>query len=326
VVSHFSEFHLSPDIAAETGIHIGDGGLMVRRGGPHGCYQYEVTGHALEDQLYLIGTVMPTISAAYGLQRPGFYINPEQTWISVRYQSKAVALFKHEILGLPSGRKRDLSIPEALRSDAQLMRHLARELLATDGLLGFYNAGKYRPYKYSRIQIKLKASLVIEQLASFLQADLGIHASRRSTISTHEGRSPSLQRILQVNRSEDIDTWRREIGFSNPSHISRMMVFEAQGECVPRTSIRDRLSFLCGYSKTLLASKPIDPIDLVAILDKMTRTFGFPRVTGEAVLTRIDEINRRLGANLNRNLPMLVNLEGPPAGYSHPLGGVLNPP
>src|SRR5439155_14906379 len=86
-----------PILAAETGIHIGDGGLSIKRGGPHGSYQYEVTGHALEDQLYLIGTVMPTISAAYNLQRPGFYINHERTWISLRYQNKAVALFKHEI-------------------------------------------------------------------------------------------------------------------------------------------------------------------------------------------------------------------------------------
>ena len=259
-----SEFHLSPNVAAETGIHIGDGGLSIKRGGPHGHYQYEVTGHALEDQLYLIGTVMPTISAAYDLHRPGFYINPEQTWISLRYQSKAVALFKHENLGLPNGRKRNLSIPEAIRNDAHLMRPLTRELLATDGVLGFYNAGRNNPHKYPRIQIKLKASLVIEQLATFLRADLGISASCRSTMSVHEGRSPSLQQMLQVNRSEDIETWRREIGFSNPSHISRMMVFEALGECVPRTSIVDRLSFLCGYSSSLVTSKQIVPSDLVS--------------------------------------------------------------
>ncbi|TMI14151.1 hypothetical protein E6H33_09010 [Candidatus Bathyarchaeota archaeon] len=69
------------------------------------------------------------------------------------------------------------------------MRPLARELLATDGVLGFYNAGGNNPHKYPRIQIKLKASLVIEQLATFLQADLSISASCRSTLSVHEGRS-----------------------------------------------------------------------------------------------------------------------------------------
>lgn len=201
-----STFQLSPDVAAETGVHIGDGGLSIKRGGPHGHYQYEVTGHALEDQLYLIGTVMPTISAAYNLQRPGFYINPEQTWISLRYQSKTVALFKHETLGLPNGRKRDLSNPALIRQDPSLMRPLARELLATDGVLGFYNAGECKPHKYPRIQIKLKACPVIEQLASFLRVELGIGAKCRYNLGIHKGWGTSLQQIIQINRSEDIDT------------------------------------------------------------------------------------------------------------------------
>jgi hypothetical protein len=302
----FSNFPLSPDVAADTGIHIGDGGLLVKRGGPHGSYQYEVTGHALEDQLYLIGTVMPTISAAYGLQVPGFYINPEQTWISLRYQSKAVALFKQEILGLPSGRKRDLTIPEVFCNDAKLMRPLAREFLATDGLLGFYSAGRNQAHKYPRIQIKLRTCPAIGQLANFLRENLGIHANCRSTLGIHQGWKTSFQQILQINSSEDIETWRREIGFSNPSHISRMMVFEALGECLPRSSVVDRLSFLCGYSETLRTSQPIAPSDMVFLIGRMTARFGFPRVTGDAVLKKIGEVNANLGKNLNRRLPMLV--------------------
>ena len=187
------------------------------------------------------------------------------------------------------------------------MPPLARELLATEGVLGFYNSGGNNLHKYPRIQMKLKASLVIEQLATFLRADLGISASCRSTLSVHEGRSPSIQQILQVNRSEDIETWRREIGFSNPSHISRMMVFEALCECVPRTSIVDRLSFLCGHSPRLATSKTIAPSDLISMVDTMIARFGFPRVRGEAILQEISEINKRLESNLNRKLPMLVN-------------------
>jgi len=95
-------FLMSPDLAAETGTHIGDGSLYVRRGGQHGSYRYDVTGHALEDQLYLFGTVIPAVFSAYGLDRPGFYINKALTWVSVRYQSKPVALFKHETLGFPT--------------------------------------------------------------------------------------------------------------------------------------------------------------------------------------------------------------------------------
>jgi hypothetical protein len=301
-----SRFHLSPNLAAETGIHIGDGGLSIKRGGPHGHYQYEVTGHALEDQLYLIGIVMPTISAAYDLQRPGFYINPEQTWISLRYQSKAVALFKHETLGLPNGRKRNLSIPEALRSDPILMRHLGRELLATDGCLGFYIACRNGTHKYPRIQFRMSAGQVIEQFSNFLRNELGISFLRRTELVAHEGWGISHQHILQISRSEDVDTWRREIGFSNPSHMSPIMIFESLGECVPRTSIVDRLSFLSGRASTLGPSGPITPNDLLSVIDKMRKSFGFPHVRGEAILQKMGEINEHLLLTLGRGLPLLV--------------------
>ncbi len=301
-----ASFPLTPDVAADTGVHIGDGGLFIKRGGPHGSYQYEVTGHALEDQLCLIGTVMPTIFAAYGLNRPGFYINPDLTWISVRYQSKAVALFKHETLGLPNGKKRNLSIPLVLRNDGRLMRHLARELLATDGVLGFYNAA-HGPHKYPRIQIKLKACPVIEQMATFLRHELGIHVSCHSHFPIHEGWDTSLQQILQINRSEDIDTWRREIGFSNPSHISRMMVFDLLGECIPRTSIRARLSFLCGRSPSLDPFEPISVTDLISLVDQMRKGFEFPRLEGREILKEVRKISERLESTLGRGLPPIVH-------------------
>jgi hypothetical protein len=98
---------------------------------------------------------------------------------------------------------------------------------------------------------------------------------------------------------------------------SRMMVFEALGECMPRSSIVDRLSFLCEYSKSLVVSKPIALCDVVAITNRITRSLGFPRITGETIISTIGEINKTLRSNLNRRLPTLVNLEGPPAGYSH---------
>src|SRR5438128_5838277 len=306
-MSAFSKFLLSPDVAAETGIHIGDGGLSIKRVGPHGSYQYEVTGHALEDQLYLIGTVMPTISAAYDLQRPGYYINPEQTWISLRYQSKAVALFKHETLGLPNGRKRNLSIPEPMCNDPRLMRHLGRELLSTDGVLGFYSASRNGAHKYPRIQLKMAAGHVIEQFSNFLRYELGISFLRRTELVAHRGWGISHQHILQISRSEDVDTWRREIGFSNPSHMSRIMIFESTGECIPRTSIVDRLSFLCGRASRLGDSGSITTDDLISVVLKMRKSFGFPRIRGEAILQKMGEINEHLRSTLGRGLPVLVD-------------------
>jgi len=301
-----SLFSLTPAVAADTGIHVGDGYLRIKRGGSHGSNQYQVTVHALEDQLYLIGTVMPTIKAAYGLDRPGLYVNPRQTWISASYQSKDVALFKHEILGLPNGRKNNISIPEPIMSDANLMKQFARELLSTDGLLGFYSAASNAIHKYPRIQIKLRAGPLIGEVASFLREELGMSVSQRSELVAHEGWGISNQEILQISNSQDIETWREEIGFSNPSHISRFMVFENIGECKPRTCVVDRLSFLSGQSTELVPSDPIAPDDLVSVVNRMRKNFGFPLLDGNEILRWITTINAHLATKRSRNLPMLV--------------------
>ena len=75
---------------------------------------------------------------------------------------------------------------------------------------------------------------------------------------------------------------------------------------MPRTSIVDRLSFLCGRSSRLTTSDTITPNDLVLIVAKMRKSFGFPRVTGEEILQKMDETNKRLESGLGRKLPALV--------------------
>jgi len=191
------------------------------------------------------------------------------------------------------------------------MRHLARELLATDGVLGFYNSA-HGPHKYPRIQIKMTAGRVIEQLVRFLRDELGVACRYRTETAILNGSGISRKHVLQISRSEDVDVWRREIGFSNPSHISRMMVYELLGECKPGSSIIDRLSLLCGRQSSPWPSVPIAPSDFLWIIDQMTNRFGFPIVKGNVILQRICEINKRLGLSvgqtLGRKLPSLVEL------------------
>lgn len=299
-------FPLTAEVAAETGIHLGDGSLFIRRGGPHGTYRYDITGNSTEDQLYLIGQAIPIVSSAYGLSQPGIYVDRGLSWISLRYHSKAVVLFKHENLGLPVGRKTNARIPPHISNDRRLMRHLARELLATDGVLGFYDTARSHVHKYARIQLKLSSPRVIKGLANFLRDELGLAVSCRTYAVTCDGWARHPRHILQLNRAEDIETWRREIGFSNPSHISRFMVFERLGECLPKTEIRDRLSFLSGCSSKLSSSGPMVTSALIDVIDSMRKRFGFPSLDGETIIKEIRMIDVTLRSRLNRGLPEIV--------------------
>lgn len=253
----------------------------------------------------MVGHVVPLIASAYDINNPTFYVNPERTWMSVRYHNKRLVLFKHEQLGLPNGKKTQAFIPGRIRADARLMRRLAREILATDGLLGFYNASPNHAHKYARIQIRMTARHVIEELGRFLFDEIGIAVSRRFDLQG-PGSHSHPQHLLQINRSEDIERWRTEIGFSNPSHISRFMVFQQVGECPPKTSIVGRLLFLTGCSSKLDEREAI-PLDaMTSILDIMRRRFGSPTSEGKATIEQIMRINRNLRGSLHRTLPRII--------------------
>lgn len=294
-------FPMTSDVAADTGVHIGDGSLYIRQNGTDTNYSYSITGNAVEDQLYLLGHVVPTIEAAYDIHKFGIHLAPEKTWMSMVYQSKRIALFKHQILGLPNGRKTELSIPSVIAHNSSLMRCCIREILATDGLLGFYNASQNGLHKYARVQIKMTASLVIGEIAKFLRDKFGIEASCRINAEP-AGLGRRARHILQINRPQDLEIWRKEIGFSNPSHISRMMVFERLGECPPGTSILDRLSYLTGCSSVLKASGPLPACTLESVISKMRREFGSSDLDANQIIKRIQIINMRLH-HLSREPP-----------------------
>ncbi len=281
--------------------------MFIRQEGRKTSYRYDITGHAIEDQLYLFGHVVPRVRSAYGLSRPSFYLNREITWISVRYESKPVALFKRDILGLPNGRKTNATIPKVILDNASLMRCLVKEILATDGVLGFYSAGQNYPHKYARIQIKMSSGRLVREIATFLIEQIGLSVSYRVNSRLDDGWAVRPRHILQINRSEDIDVWRKEIGFSNPSHISRLMLFERLGECPPRTSITGRLSFLAGCSSKMVSSRTIAREAFVSLMDEMKRRFGSPELSGQTIVEELTRVNLRLRARLGRNLPKIVD-------------------
>lgn len=302
-------FPITPAVAADTGVHLGDGSLYIRQNGADTNYCYNITGNAIDDQLYLLGHVIPTIEAAYDIHKFGVHLSPEATWMSVVFQSKKIALFKHKFLGLPNGRKIDPSIPSPILDDKALMKHCTREILATDGVLGFYSASKGAAHKYPRIQITMTAWKVIEQIAKFLRHQIGIDGSCTFEAEPRSSAWRPRHRI-QVNGSANIERWKQEIGFSNPSHITRLMVFEKLGECPAGTSILDRLSYLTGCSIGLRSSGHLPWSAFESAISRMRKEFGSPDLDANQTIERIESFNNRV-QHLRRELPRIVEPRKP---------------
>jgi hypothetical protein len=160
-------------------------------------------------------------------------------------------------------------------------------------------------HKYPRIQIKLASESIIRQLATFLRNTMGLSVSCRLNVAVDGwGRNPRY--ILQINRGEDIETWRREIGFSNPAHTSRMMVYNTLGECPPGTRLLDRLSFLSGCTPHLSAQKPMSASSFESVINQMRKEYKTPRLEAREIVRKMQEINKR--PYLRSRLPEIVAL------------------
>jgi hypothetical protein len=72
-------FSMTEAVAADTGIHLGDGSLYIRQNDADTNYSYRITGNAIDDQLYLLGHVIPTIESVYNIRKFGVHLSPEAT-------------------------------------------------------------------------------------------------------------------------------------------------------------------------------------------------------------------------------------------------------
>lgn len=121
---------ITPELAEETGIHIGDGS-MSKSGGK---YRYSISGDLQEEILYHKIFVSSLIEKLYKI-KPRLKITPSKTQCESILDSKAVVQFKHEYLDLPIGEKcKTVSISRRIKESDFSMECL-RGVFDTDGHL-----------------------------------------------------------------------------------------------------------------------------------------------------------------------------------------------
>ncbi len=92
-------------VAEETGVHIGDGSMNIY--GKRYVYQL---ASGLEEVSYY-HYLSELLKKSYGVETsPKVY--PRLNKVVIYLVNKDVVLFKHKVLGLPLGKKRDIKIPD----------------------------------------------------------------------------------------------------------------------------------------------------------------------------------------------------------------------
>jgi predicted transcriptional regulator len=237
---------VTEQLSENVGIHISDG-HMGNYEGSSKKIQYH--GHAIDDFPFYTFHFVPLLKQLWGTSRIYFRgVRNEKTLI-IEIKSKQLVLFKHEVLGLPYGKKKTIMIPEYFLKNLRFLRILMRGLFDGDGSLSFKSkdglAHTYPVLSYSSISEPLMRQLQ-EQLMR-----LGFVIPKKLW-ERDDGTF-----YLAINGDTNFERWMNLIGFNNPKHLTKVVLYEKFGLVPPKTDLVERVKFIRGEIK-LATNYPVD--------------------------------------------------------------------
>ncbi|MFH0970581.1 MAG: LAGLIDADG family homing endonuclease [Candidatus Diapherotrites archaeon] len=189
---------MTPELAEEIGMHIGDGTLPVKK------YSYSLRGDILEEEYYT-NHVQPLYKKVFGiktrlLKRPPI--------CGIEFDSKAIYTFKSRVLGLTIGEKKEcVSVPRAIMDsdNPDVYKAFLRGIVDTDGC--FYMPSTKQ---YPRVDICILSRPLIRDMDLILKR-LGFMPSTSFKFCT-----------IRLNGTVQFHKWMNEIGSKNPKHLKRI--------------------------------------------------------------------------------------------------------
>jgi hypothetical protein len=202
----------NPDLAYETGVHLGDGSLSK--------YRYVVSGNRRNETEYYVGVLAPLVEKLFNV-RPAIAF--ENNSVYLRVYSKELVLFKHEVLGLPIGRKLGLHIPNSATRTPEGTSNIISGFYDTDGCVKIRHDASG---DYPRISLGQKQYDLVEQTKVYL-LQFGITSTMyRNDYFDRRGGILETRWFLDINGFKNFDLFRDLIGTRNPYVKKRMEAVE----------------------------------------------------------------------------------------------------
>ena len=247
----FSEFALKngvtiPELddellAYETGVHIGDGSLQIVEGGTHSARYF---GHAEDDWIFYSEVMPRIVKKLYNKEvKPTKRTDARTCTLSLC--SKAIATFKLRVVGLPVGNKNQmLGLPKAVKRSKKLLINCIRGMADTDFSLFFHK--KNGRYSDPEINCTMSNKRLVQDIEAALKK-LGFSLSLRyDVLRVREGKEHT-EHIVKVCGGNQLRNWMKLIGFNNPKHESKFLLWEKLGYCLPKQTTAQRLALLSSF-------------------------------------------------------------------------------
>ena len=207
-----------PDLAYESGVHLGDGSLA---GGQSIDYRYVISGNKKNETKYYKEVLEPLIEGLYSVTPT---IAFQDNSVYLRIYSKELVLFKNHELGFPIGPKRELRIPTFVTLSRACTANVLSGFYDTDGSVKVRHD---RSGEYPRISLGQKHHELIRETKTIL-GSFGITSTmyRNDYLDPRSGKLES-RWFLDINGFQNFDLFVCEIGTRSPYVRERMKAVEA---------------------------------------------------------------------------------------------------
>lgn len=237
------EVAIDKNLAEFVGILLGDGSIgkyrCQNKNGKNKIYRrIKITGNAQEDLLYYKLSVIPLFRKLFNKEPLLRFKKGEKTCELLLFDRRVFNYLTND-LGMKLAPKKDRAIipKEVLTKD--LENYLLRGYFDTDGSL-VLDKQNYKKHSYPRLEIKSAPAPMRQQFLNILKKH-----GYRFIISPKDRKTNDVLRI-QINGKTMLKKWLKEVGFNNPRHKTKYLIWKRYGFCPPHTEISERFQILKG--------------------------------------------------------------------------------
>jgi DNA-binding transcriptional regulator WhiA len=205
-------------LAEETGWHIGDGSMNFYNQGDNGKLKgiYQLRGHIEDDKPHYIERIKPIFKSLYGIdvslrEMPSTRVFGFQIW------NNELVKFKQN-LGLPLGKKFDISIPKQFLKNDALKAAVIRGIFDTDGCV-------YLEKKNHKLYPRLQICTISENLALQL-LDILNNLEIRTTMSKDSFCEKGNKKQAYITYIRGIDMFEKFIKVIKPMNSKHLQKYK----------------------------------------------------------------------------------------------------
>lgn len=206
---------ITPELAEETGLHIGDGSMNFYKNDNVLKGFYSLRGHIIDDRPHYEERIKELYQNIYNLRIP-IREMPLTGVFGFQIWSDPLVNFKNRILDLPLGKKLNVKIPSQFLKKEELSIAVIRGIYDTDGNL--YLEKKNRKL-YPRIEITSVSKELSMQIHRLLRK-----LNLRATIYTEPKKQKNWnnRHHISVRGEEMLEKFFRIIEPQNPKHLKKI--------------------------------------------------------------------------------------------------------